>query len=86
MDISNDFIDFFSIYGPFAVLFVSLFYWTLRTHTQREEVYRKEIASMRKEHEERSKRYYTLLNKFAEKYDIIIDKILDIEQKLDGRE
>ncbi|MDT9725082.1 hypothetical protein DUZ99_08740 [Xylanibacillus composti] len=75
-------IDYFALYGPFAVLFVFLFWWTLRTYNNREELYRQEIAEIRKESEDRSKRHYEVLSKFAKKYDIVIEKLDELQSQL----
>ncbi|WP_128893631.1 BhlA/UviB family holin-like peptide [Longirhabdus pacifica] len=85
MNTDINFIDYFSLYGPFAVLFVSLFYWTLKTYTHREELYRKEIIALRKECEEQDKRHHEMLSTFFDKYNILIDKLDNIEAKLDER-
>lgn len=78
-----DMFDYFALYGPFAVLFVFLFWWTLRTYNNREELYRQEIAEIRKESEDRSRRHYEVLSKFAEKYDLVIDKLAALESKIE---
>lgn len=85
--------EYFAIYGPFAVLFVSLFYWTLKTSkerertmredsAERERILREEIAAIRSESEERSKRHYEVLSQFAEKYDLIVDKLNILETEI----
>lgn len=89
-------IEYFQLYGPFAVLFVFLFYWSLTTSKERERIMREdsakredklreEIAIIRKESEERSKRHYEVLSQFAEKYDLIIDRLGGLETELRRR-
>lgn len=89
--------DYFAIYGPFALLFVSLFYWTLRTSKEREEtlrnesrereeILRKEVAQLRAESEERSRRHYEVLSEFAKKYDIVIEKLDELKSQLARKE
>ncbi|MFD2671024.1 BhlA/UviB family holin-like peptide [Marinicrinis sediminis] len=78
-------LDYFTLYGPFAVLFVFLFYWHLRSSEQREVLLRKEIRELRKESEERANRHYEVLSKFAEKYDLVIDKLNALEAKMDNQ-
>jgi Na+/melibiose symporter-like transporter len=79
-------VDYFALYGPFAVLFVSLFYWTLKTAREREEVLRREsrereellreeIILLRADTAERSRHHYEVLSEFAKKYDIVIDRL-----------
>lgn len=86
-------IEYFQLYGPFAVLFVFLFYWSLATSKERERIMREdsadrermlreEIAAIRAESEERSKRHYEVLSQFAEKYDLIIDKLNGLETEI----
>lgn len=75
-------VEYAMSYGPWAVLFTVLFYWTLRTNKEREEKYREEIREIRAESEERSRRHYAVLSKFAEKYDIVIDKLNALERKI----
>jgi hypothetical protein len=74
---------YFALYGPFAVLFVILFYWVLRTYNQREELYRQEIKDLRTESEERSNRHYEVLSKFADKYDLVISEIREIKARME---
>ncbi|WP_240666751.1 BhlA/UviB family holin-like peptide [Longirhabdus pacifica] len=83
IDSQYNIIDYFTLYGPFAVLFVSLFFWTLKTYNTREELYRSEIANIRKEYDIQSQRHHEILTKFAEKYDIVIDKLNALEIKID---
>ncbi|ULL19107.1 hypothetical protein DVH26_34550 [Paenibacillus sp. H1-7] len=77
--------DYFAFYGPFAVLFVALFYWTLRTYTHREELHRKEMDKLRAELEEQSRYHYEVLTKFSEKYDSVILEIRDIRTQLEWK-
>ncbi|GEM_PF-2713018 len=88
--------DYFALYGPFALLFVSLFYWTLRTSKEREEtlrsesrereeILRSEMADLRAESEERSRRHYEVLSEFAKKYDIVIEKLDELQSQLGRR-
>lgn len=79
----DNLVDYFALYGPFAVLFVILFYWTLKTYNHREELYRQEIAEIRAESEERSKRHYEVLSKFADKYDLVIAEIRELKTKVE---
>lgn len=81
----NNLIEYFALYGPFAVLFVVLFYWTLSTYKTREELYRQEITQIRTESEERSKRHYEVLSKFADKYDLVIAEIHGIKAKIEQK-
>ncbi|MGF9711609.1 BhlA/UviB family holin-like peptide [Paenibacillus naphthalenovorans] len=76
-------LDYFALYGPFAVLFVVLFYWTLNTYKQREELYRKDIAEIRAEMTEQSKQHYEVLSKFADKYDLVITEIRELKSKVE---
>lgn len=52
---------------------------------ERERVLREEIAAIRKESEERSRRHYEVLSQFAEKYDLIIDKLNGLESKIERK-
>lgn len=75
--------EYFALYGPFAVLFVVLFGWTLKTNAQREELYRHDITEIRAELAEQSKQHYEVLSKFADKYDLVITEIREIKAKVE---
>lgn len=92
----NNIMEYFIAWGPFAVLFAFLLRWVLATNREREDGYRREIHEMRNEHhaemaairveaEERSRRHHEVLTKFAEKYDLVISRLDDLKARLDGR-
>lgn len=70
--------QYFLTQGPFAVLFVWLFYTS-----------RKEAREREKESHDREKQLYQtiedqneILNKFSEKYDVVIHQLSDIQDRL----
>ncbi|MGE6260856.1 BhlA/UviB family holin-like peptide [Heyndrickxia sporothermodurans] len=70
--------QYFLTQGPFAVLFVWLFYSS-----------RKEARDREKESQEREKQLYqtiedqnVILNKFGEKYDVVINQLSEIKDRL----
>lgn len=60
----QDVIKYFITQGPFALLFVCLLIYVMRSNREREG------------------RLHDLLDKFSEKYDVIITEIRDIKLKL----
>ncbi len=96
VNVEFDMLGYFSLYGPFSVLFVSLFYWTLKTYTHREDIYRRELQEMRseintftKQYNERSKEFNEVIIKFADKLELVNEvykKVNNIETKLDNKE
>lgn len=68
----------FSKEGVFAILFVTLLFYVMRTNKEREE-------RMRKDNLERESRLHEILDKFSSKYDIVIGELRDIKEKIGGR-
>ncbi|MGE6261091.1 BhlA/UviB family holin-like peptide [Heyndrickxia sporothermodurans] len=73
--------QYFLTQGPFAVLFVWLFYSS-----------RKEAKEREKESLEREKQLYQtiedqteILNKFSDKYDVVINQLSDIKDRLPSK-
>lgn len=63
--------------GPFAVLFVWLLFYVLKTFKERE---REQMEINR----DRESRLHDILDKFSEKYDVVIDELRDIKNKIGG--
>ncbi|MFS1511764.1 BhlA/UviB family holin-like peptide [Chengkuizengella sp. SCS-71B] len=71
-------IQYFLTQGPFAVLFVWLLIYVMRNSKERED---KLIES----HKEREGQLISTLEKFSEKYDMIIDELRQLKEKMSGR-
>jgi len=71
----NDILRFFMTQGPFAVLFVWLLIYVMRANKDREK-------SLQEENREREGRLQSLLEKFSEKYDVIITEIREMKERL----
>lgn len=84
-------IKYFLTQGPFALLFVWLLLRSEKRNEQRESDYRDEINGMRVEmksergewRKERSV-WTETLQKFSEKYDVVIEELRGIKSKLGG--
>jgi hypothetical protein len=61
-----DLIKYFLTQGPFAVLFVWLLVYVMKTNKEREG------------------RLHELLDKFSDKYDVVIDELKDIKNRMGG--
>lgn len=70
----NELAKYFFTQGPFAVLFVWLLIYVMRTNKERE---REQMHT----NKERESRLQDLLDKFSEKYDVIISEIRDIKER-----
>lgn len=70
-----DMLKYFLTQGPFAALFVWLLIYVMRTNKEREK-------SMQEENREREGRLQDLLDKFSEKYDVIIGELRDMKERL----
>jgi parvulin-like peptidyl-prolyl isomerase len=68
---------YFLTQGPFAVLFVWLLFYVMKTNKERE-------ARQEQTNAEREARLHDILEKFSEKYDVVIDELRDIKNKLGG--
>jgi len=75
-------IEWFQQFGPWAVLFVGLFWYVLRTSAEREERLIKERREMLAEADDREKRLIDALNELADKYNIIVRDLSEIKQHL----
>lgn len=62
---------YFITQGPFAALFIILFWYTMKANENREA----KLQNMLENSQE-------LLSKFSEKYDVIITEIRDLKEKL----
>lgn len=63
--------------GAFAVLFVWLLFYVLRRNKEREE-------HLEQANKERESRLHDLLEKFSEKYDVVIEELRDIKTRIGG--
>ncbi|WP_339273695.1 BhlA/UviB family holin-like peptide [Paenibacillus sp. FSL W8-0426] len=70
-----DIAKYFLTQGPFAILFVWLLIYVMKTNREREK-------SMQEENREREGRLQALLDKFSEKYDLIIGEIREMKERL----
>lgn len=70
-----DVLKYFITQGPFAILFVWLLIYVIRTNKERE-------VDLIRTNKEREGRLHDLLDKFSEKYDLIIEEIRDIKGRL----
>lgn len=70
----NELTKYFLTQGPFAALYVWLLIYVMRTNKERE----KEQMQTNKE---RESRLQALLDKFGDKYDVIISEIRDIKER-----
>ncbi|MBG9735820.1 BhlA/UviB family holin-like peptide [Paenibacillus alvei] len=70
-----DMLKYFLTQGPFAALFVWLLIYVMKTNKEREK-------NMQEENREREGRLQALLDKFSEKYDLIIGEIRDMKERL----
>lgn len=70
-----DVLKYFLTQGPFAVLFVWLLIYVMKTNKERE-------RSMTEENREREGRLQALLDKFSDKYDVIITELRDIKERV----
>lgn len=68
-------LKYFLTQGPFAALFVWLLIYVMRTNKEREK-------SMQEENREREGRLQDLLDKFSEKYDVIIGELREMKERL----
>ncbi|MDF1507182.1 BhlA/UviB family holin-like peptide [Robertmurraya sp. DFI.2.37] len=59
-------VKYFLTQGPFAILFVWLLIYVMRTNKEREG------------------RLHDLLDKFSEKYDVVIDELREIKNRMGG--
>ncbi|NBI28332.1 BhlA/UviB family holin-like peptide [Chengkuizengella marina] len=72
-------IQYFLTQGPFAVLFVWLLIYVMKNGKERED-------KLIKSHKEREGQLITTLEKFSEKYDVIIDELRQVKNRLSGKE
>ncbi|MGM0904274.1 MAG: BhlA/UviB family holin-like peptide [Bacillota bacterium] len=86
-----DLMKYFVTQGPFAVLFIWLLLRSEKRNETREGQYRDEIKHMRGEmkterNEWRKERsvWSETLQKFSDKYDVVIDELRDIKNKIGG--
>lgn len=78
MDLTNpEVVKYFLTQGPFAILFVGLLIYVMRSNKEREQ--RQEDTN-----KEREGRLHDLLDKFSEKYDVVIDELRDIKNQIGG--
>ncbi|QVY63001.1 BhlA/UviB family holin-like peptide [Cytobacillus gottheilii] len=70
-------LKYFLTQGPFAILFVWLLVYVMRANKERE-------SRMEETNKEREGRLHELLDKFSEKYDVVIDELRDIKNKMGG--
>lgn len=70
-----DVIKYFLTQGPFAILFVWLLIYVMKTNREREK-------NMADSNREREGRLQDLLDKFSEKYDLIIGEIREMKERL----
>lgn len=73
----SELLKYFITQGPWAVLFVFLLVYVMKTNKEREQ--RQEDTN-----KEREGRLHDLLEKFSEKYDVVIDELRDIKNKIGG--
>ncbi|MDH5159805.1 BhlA/UviB family holin-like peptide [Heyndrickxia sp. FSL K6-6286] len=73
----DKFVEYFIANGPFAVLFVGLLIFVMRTNKERE-------ARQEETNKEREGRLHELLDKFSDKYDVVIEELRDIKNKIGG--
>lgn len=72
---SSEFLTYFITQGPFAALFVWLLWHTQKRNKERED-------QMVAQNKEREDRLYATLNEFAQRYDIVIEKLDEIKTRL----
>ncbi len=60
----SEVINYFLTQGPFAILFIWLFIYVIKTNKERES------------------RLHSLLEKFSEKYDVVIEELRYIKNKM----
>lgn len=77
MDGELDVVKYFLTQGPFAVLFVWLLFYVMRTNRERE-------ARQDDTNRERESRLHDILDKFSEKYDVVIDELREIKNRMGG--
>jgi hypothetical protein len=81
-----DLVKYFVTQGPFAVGFVWLLIYVMRTNKEREksmqEENRERESRLQEDNREREGRLQALLDKFSEKYDLIISEIRDMKERL----
>lgn len=71
----NEILTYFITQGPFAVLFVWLLIYVMRRNSERE-------SQMIAENQERESRLQALLDKFSDKYDLIIGELREMKERL----
>ncbi|OME86937.1 hypothetical protein BK120_08415 [Paenibacillus sp. FSL A5-0031] len=71
----SDIIKYFLTQGPFAVLFVWLLFSSRKDSRDREQ-------SLMNESRERESKLHDILDKFSDKYDLIITEIRDIKSRI----
>jgi len=75
-----DMLKYFLTQGPFAALFVWLLIYVMRTNKEREK-------NMTEANREREGRLQDLLDKFSDKYDVIIGEIREMKDRFtNGKE
>ena len=72
-------VDYFITQGPWAVTFICLLVYVMRTNKEREE--RQERTNS-----EREGKLHDLLSKFTEKYDVIVEEIRELSDKFNGKD
>jgi cellulose biosynthesis protein BcsQ len=71
----NEVLRYFLTQGPFAILFVWLLIYVMKANKERE-------AAQAAENRERESRLQSLLEKFSDKYDVIIADLREIKSKV----
>lgn len=71
----NEVLRYFLTQGPFAILFVWLLIYVMKANKERE-------AAQAAENRERESRLQSLLEKFSDKYDVIIADLREIKTKV----
>ena len=67
-------ISYFITQGPWAVVFIALLIYVMKTNRERE-------TRLEETSKEREGKLHDLLDKFTEKYDVIIGEIREIKDK-----
>lgn len=75
--VESEVLKYFITQGPWALIFTVLLYYVLKRNTEREE-------RMEQTNKERESRLHDLLEKFSEKYDVVIEELRDIKTKIRG--
>ncbi|MEJ8548143.1 BhlA/UviB family holin-like peptide [Brevibacillus borstelensis] len=71
----NELWKFFLTQGPFALLFVWLLIFVLKANKERE-------MQIMKDSKEREMQLMETLDKFSEKYDLILEEVRDIKSEM----